>query len=314
VSNKESYRQICEQKGNLPLFMQPWWLDAVCKHWHVAIARKGDMTTGVWPYHIEKKLGVTLLRSPVLTPYLGPMVFFPNDIKESNVDSFEHDTVSDLMKQLPDAKVWHLAIQPGMKQVGIFKNNDLKPQVQQTFLLELVDDEATLLSNMKESARRNIRVAEGEITILNSTKYLKELFKFHKIMLEKKGKSPAGYNLKILQKILDACIANDACAMWVAKRGDVIQAIVWQIWDNNCSYYFMSGQNPETNSHNSVTLCLWHAMKEAKRRGHQYFDLMGSMDEGVERFFRNFGGDRALYVVLMKNKSLLWKVKMAVLK
>lgn len=294
--------------------MQPWWLDAVCKHWDVAIAKKGDMTTGVWPYPVEKKLGVTLLRSPVLTPYLGPMVFFPSDIKDSNIDSFEHDTVADLMKQLPESKVWHLAIQPGMKQVGIFKNNDLKPQVQQTFLLELVDDEATLLANMKESTRRNIRVAEGEITVVNSTKYLKELFKFHKIMLEKKGKSPAGYNLKVLQKILDACIANDACAMWVAKRGDVVQAIVWHIWDDNCSYYFMSGQNPETNSHSSVTLCLWHAMKEAKRRGHQYFDLMGSMDEGVERFFRNFGGDRALYVVLMKNKSLLWQMKMAVLK
>jgi len=33
------------------------------------------------------------------------------------------------------------------------------------------------------------------------------------------------------------------------------------------------------------------------------------MDEGVERFFRNFGGERALYIVLRKNDSLLWKLK-----
>jgi lipid II:glycine glycyltransferase (peptidoglycan interpeptide bridge formation enzyme) len=313
MSNKDLYKKVCGVNKTVPLFMQPWWLDTVCKHWEVAIAKKGDHITGAWAYPVEKKLGVTMLRTPVLTPYLGPQVFYPRDIKESNIDSFEHETVSDLMKQLPEAKVWHLAMQPGMKQVGIFKNNDLRPQVQQTFLLELNEDEETLLANMKEAARRNIRIAEGEITVTNSHKYLKDLYKFQKATLAKKGKTPP-YSLKHLEKIMDACVANNSSAMWVAKRGDKIQAIVWQLWDENCSYYFMGGQNPETNSHNAMSLLLWHTIKEAKRRGHSTFDLEGSMDEGVERFFRNFGGDRALYVVLLRNKSLVWKMKQMVFK
>jgi hypothetical protein len=313
MTNKELYIKICEEKKGIPLFMEPWWLDTVCANWDVAIAKKGEHITGAWAYPVEKKLSVLLLRNPVLTPYLGPHVFYPNDVKESNLDNFEHETVSELMKQLPDAQVWHLALQPGMKQVGLFKKYNLKPQVQQTFLLELNETEETLLANMKDTARRNIRMAEKEIEVVSSPEYLKDLYKFQRNTLVKKG-HPLPYSFKYIQKIMDASVANNAAALWVAKSAGKIQAIVWQVWDNHCSYYFMGGQNHEANSYKVMTLLLWHTIKEAKKRGHTTFDHEGSMDEGVERFFRNFGGDRALYIVLHKNDSILWRVKKMILK
>ena len=217
------------------------------------------------------------------------------------------------MRQLPDAKVWHRALQPGMKQVGLFKKYKLKPQAQQTFLLELKENEATLLANMKDTTRRNIRMAENEIEVRSSAEYLKELYKFQRNTLTKKGQS-LPYSFKYIQKIMAACEANNAATLWVAKSNEKIQALVWQVWDDNCSYYFMGGQNHESNSYKAMTLLLWHTIKEAKKRGHKTFDLEGSMEEGVERFFRNFGGDRALYIVLHKNDSLLWKVKKMILK
>lgn len=310
--NKTLYRKICQEKKGVPLFMQPWWLDAVCNEWDAAIAKKGEHITGIWAYPVEKKMGVALLRTPILTPYLGPHVFFPDDIKDSNKDSFEHETVAELMKQLPTAKVWHLAIKPGIKQVGLFKKYNLRPQVQQTFLLELTDDEATLLSNMKEATRRNVRLAEKEVTVSESAEYLKDLYKFQKNTLSKKGK-PLPYSLDDLRHVMNACQKHNAATLWVARSEKKIQAIVWQVWDENCSYYLMGGQNPETNSYKAMTLLLWHTIKEAKKHGHTTFDLEGSMDEGVERFFRNFGGNRALYVVLHKNDSLLWKLKKMIL-
>ena len=312
MSNKDIYRKICSQK-QVSVFAQPWWLDAVCENWDVAIAKKGDHISGAWPYPVEKKLGVTLLRTPMLTPYMGPQVFYPADLKESNNDSFEHETITELIKQLPNAPVWHMAIQPGIKQAGIFKANKLESKVQQTFLLELKEEEKTLLENMKDQVRRNIRIAESEVTVTNSPEHLKDLFKFQKGTLAKKGKS-FKYSLKDMKKIMDAGIAHNATALWVAKTPEKkILAIVWHVWDADTSYYFMGGQNPEANSYRAMTLLLWHCMKLAKSQGNKTFDLEGSMDEGVERFFRNFGGDRALYIMLMKNKSMIWKLKQAVL-
>jgi len=314
MSNKDIYEKICSQNKEIPVFAQPWWLDAVCKNWDVAISKKGDYIAGAWPYPIEKKIGVVLMRTPMLTPYMGPQVFYPNDLKESNYDSFQHETIADLIKQMPNAPVWNLAIQPGIKQAGLFKQNKLEPKVQQTFLLELKEDEKTLLDKMKEGVRRNVRIAESEVTITNSPEHLKDIFKFQKNTLTKKGKT-FKYSLKDLQKIMKAGQDNNSSALWVAKTPEKkILAIVWHMWDAKCSYYFMGGQNPEANSYRAMTLLLWHSMKHAKNQGNTIFDLEGSMDEGVERFFRNFGGDREIYIVLMKNKSLLWKLKMALFK
>lgn len=283
-------------------------MDAACAEWDVAIAKKGEHITGAWPYPIEKKAGVTLVRTPMLTPYAGPLVFYPTDLKEANRDNFEHETVEALIRQLPDAKVWHLALYPSAKQAGIFKVNGLRAQVQQTFLVDLNQAEETLFSNMKESLRRNIRAAEKEVSIKNDDRHLKDLYQFQDHTLEKKGKRQA-WSLGYLSRIMDACLAHNAAALWVAKAGERAQAIVWQVWDEECSYYLVGAQNPEVKSSNTMSLLLWNAMKEAKKKGNSTFDLEGSMDEGVERFFRTFGGQRTLYLVLMKNKSLLWKMK-----
>jgi lipid II:glycine glycyltransferase (peptidoglycan interpeptide bridge formation enzyme) len=71
----------------------------------------------------------------------------------------------------------------------------------------------------------------------------------------------------------------------------------------------MGAQKPGNDNYKAMPALLWHCIKEAKARCNTYFDLEGSMDPGVERFFRGFGGNRELYLVLQKNDSLLWKLK-----
>ena len=308
MSNKALYKNICEQHADLPLFARTWWLDLVCPDWDAAIVVKGDLVKGIWPYQVEQKMGVTLRRTPLLTPYLGPVVFFPADIKDSNRDSYEHETVSELMKQLPEAPVWFLALQPGLKQAGIFKHAGFTPHVQQTFRVSLLPEEHQLLSNMKDTLRRNIRQAEKELTITNSPEHRTELYNYYQKTLSRKNKA-SGYRPETINAAIDACIANDAGALWVARENNTILAIVWQVWDKNCSYYLMGAQNPEANGYKAMSLLLWHCMKEAKKRGMALFDLEGSMDEGVERFFRGFGGQRELFMVLTRNDSRLWRWK-----
>lgn len=280
----------------------------VCREWDAAIVTKGSHTKGVWAYPIDRKPGVMLIRNPQMTPYLGPKVFFPHDIKPTNADSYEHETVAELLKQIADAGVWALALQPDMKQAGLFKNHRLQQTVQQTFLLDLTQPEATLLANMKESLRKNIRQAEVEMTITNAPEHLPQLYAFYKHMLTRKGKAPH-ISLAEMQRLLDACIARNAGALWVAKTGDTIHGIVWQVWDSQCSYALSLGQNPDSDNYKAMSLLLWHGIKEAKSRGQKTFDFEGSMDPGVERFYRSFGGRRSLYLILSKNTSRIWKLK-----
>lgn len=308
MSNKQQYINICDANPQIPVFLQHWWMDAVCADWDVAIAMNGDKVAGVWPYNKEQKMGVSIVRTPKLTPYQGPFVLYPQDLKASNKDGFEHETIAELIKQLPVVKVWDVSTMPGQKQAGLLKANCFSIGIRQTFLIDLSLEEQALLGNMKESLRRNIKTGGTELSIEQDNAALATLFEYQKHTLDKKDVMQA-HNLADMQKLMQACIDNNCGAIYTVKQGADKLAIVWNVWDANCSYYFMGAQKPGNDNYKAMPTLLWHCMKQAKSRGNATFDMEGSMDQGVERFFRGFGGERELYLTLQKNDSLIWKLK-----
>lgn len=312
MSNKQLYRDICEKQTGMPVFAQPWWLDIVCGDWDVAIAMKGDAVKGVWPYPVEQKMGVSLIRNPKLTPYLGPTVFYPADLKESKRDGYEHETVSALLKQMPQVDVWSMAMEPGMKQAGLFKKYGMSLSVQQTFLIDLNQDAAALLTNMQETLRRNIKLAEKECEIVAAPEMAATLFDFHRQTLGRKDKEIA-HSQTLLASLIEASVKHNAGTIMTARSAGQVEGLAWYVWDTDCCYYTMGAMRPGAENYKAMSLLHWQAMNAAKVRGQKTFDLEGSMDEGVERFFRNFGGKRELYMILQKNKSLPWKLKEIVL-
>ena len=305
---------ICrENPAAIPVFSRCWWLDAVCNHpdeWDVVLTMKGDQVTGIWPYLISERLTIAMMRNPRLTPYFSPHVFYPPDIKDSNRDSYEYDVLEQLLEALPNADVWRLSLQPGLKQAGLFRRAGLKIEVQQTFLCSLADEEAALFRQFKEPLRRNIRAAEKALTITAEPELVGLLYEFQKATLTQKRVAQA-YTQAHMQALLDACVAQDAGTLWVAREGSTIQAIIWNVWDAETSYYFMGGKNPATDNYNAMSALLWHCIREAKARGNRHFDFEGSMDSGVERFFRAFGAQRELYLVLKRDGHWLWRTLQA---
>lgn len=302
------YADICDRYPGIPVFAQHWWLQAVHPSWDAVFAGDDNHMKGVWPYCRDKKLGVTLLRNPQLTPYLGPHVLYPHDMKAANKDAHAWETITDLMGQMPPSPYWNLAVAPGMKQAGIFKQHNLQLTVRQTFLMDLSQSEQQLMANMKDSLRKNIRQAATEITISNDPKALPLLYAFHKSTLGKKSRD-IYHTLSTMEQLLQACIAHDAGALWVARQGETVQAIIWHVWDTECGYYFMGAQNPEASNNKAMSALIWQAIRQTQQQNIPTFDLEGSMDPGVERFYRGFGAERELYLVLQKNDSRLWRLK-----
>lgn len=308
LTNKEQYRKLCNEQNDLPLFHKDWWLDTVCEDWDVAIARNGDHISGVWPYSIERKIGVTIYRTPVLTPYLGPYIFYPADLKKTKRDNFEHETVNALLEQMQAAQVMAIALSPGHKQAGLYKSKGFSINTRQTFLMPLQEDEPAIFSRLHEDYRRNIRKAEAELEIATDAAALPQLWEYQKATLDRKDVG-VHFSPAKLQALFDACKANLRCYLWVARKDGVIQAILWHVWDNERAYYLAGAKNPNAKDNRAMTALIWKAISESKKMGKQYFDFEGSMDPGVEKFFRNFGGERELYLTIQKNSSLLWKLK-----
>jgi len=62
-TNKERFRLLCDQNKSIPLFMQSWWMDAVCNHknWDVLICEKNNNILGVLVYYYIKSWDLDLL-------------------------------------------------------------------------------------------------------------------------------------------------------------------------------------------------------------------------------------------------------------
>jgi hypothetical protein len=311
VTEKELFTAICRKAPALvPLFAQYWWLDAVCDDeddWNVVLTMKGDQVTGTWPYIRTERVGISMMRNPRLTPYCGPQVFYPSDIKGSKRDSYEHDVTEQLLDALPEADVWRLSMWPGFKQVGLLRRFGIRMYVQQTFLLPLSDDEDVIFSGFKDGLRRNLRTAEKEIRIVEDPSQLHALFNFQKATLDEKRVLQA-YTEEHMQHLMNKCREHKSGTLYLAYEGGQLQAAIWNVWDANTSYYLMGGKNPESENYTAMSALLWHCIREAKRRGNKTFDFEGSMDAGVERFFRAFGGRRELYLVLRRDDHWLWKL------
>jgi len=311
VTEKELYSAICRKAPALmPVFAQSWWLDATCDadtDWNVALTMKGDSVTGAWPYLRSERYGVSMMRNPRLTPYLGPQVFFPPDISEARRDAFEFEVCEQLAAALPDADVWRLSLEPGLKQAGLLRRAGLQLSVQQTFLLRLREREEVLFAGFKESLRRNLRAAENEFRIVEDTSQLGQLFEFQKATLEEKRVRQA-YTPAHMQRLMNACVEHNAGTLCLAYEGDKLQAAIWNVWDAKRSYYLMGGKAPHSESYRAMSALLWHCIRQAKARGNELFDFEGSMDGGVERFFRSFAAKRELYLILRRDGHWLWKL------
>ena len=112
---KRDYINLCESEPTIPIFMQNWWLDAVCTeggdfqnsenpNWNVAVSRdKNGEITGALTFQIRKKWGFTMLNEPPLTPFCGVWLR-QNDFKKPYEQyHFIKKTLAELNENLPKA-------------------------------------------------------------------------------------------------------------------------------------------------------------------------------------------------------------------
>ena len=74
ITNKEQYKQLCDKQPDIPLFMQYWWMQAVCtgKEWDVLLSfdQQGNIQ-GALPYLLRKRMGMKYIVCPQETQING---------------------------------------------------------------------------------------------------------------------------------------------------------------------------------------------------------------------------------------------------
>ncbi len=304
---KTLYKTLCETRS-LPIFMQYWWLDAVCGEsaWNIALSYdKGGNIRGALAYHTKQYWGVEVVLPPQLTPYTGVWLDIDKDAKLHTRYALEHEITAELIASLPRFPFIKLSSAYFFTDGLPFLWNGFRQTLKYTYILENLQDTNFIFNQFKPELRREIRLAEQQYEV-KTIEDIEFFYHFNKKTFERKGlKTP--YSLSLLQRIDAACVKQNARKIYVATQDSVPVAMLYTVSDKDTTTNLMNAFDPDIPRNMGVKMLIWCAIKEAAEQKHN-FDFEGSMLTGIEPFFRSFGATALPYYEFLRTKNRFWRL------
>lgn len=238
------------------------------------------------------------------------------------IDSVCRNHRAIFLKLEPDS--WADSPLPAGEGLGVRESpHNIQPP--RTLIVDLRPAEEEILARMKQKTRYNIRLAEKKGVTVRAWD---DIASFHKMMLVTGGRDGFGvHSLEYYKRAYKLLHPRDMCEILVAEYEGKPLAALFVARHGNRAYYLYGASTDEERNRMPTYLLQWEAMKWAKARGCEEYDLWGVPDEdeatleasfetrrdglwGVYRFKRGFGGElkRAAQAMDRVYNPLLYRV------
>lgn len=307
---KTAYRNFCRDARQLPLFHQPWWLDATCGvgGWLAAVAENPETgrVEGALPYCLRSRYGVKMAGLPPLTPFLGPLLFLPEGLNHYRQRSFEEQVIRKLLDQLPNLPLVRLKLHYDMQNWLPFRQAGFEQTTRYSYRILGPADIDQIWQGFHPKLRNKISHAARHCTV-QQVEDAEPVFRLYAQRFRLKGRAvPVSWQwFAGLDQALQERQARAAFLCLDRKRRPLAGAYI--AWDGQSSYLLLAGFDGNANIRGAAALAVWESIRFVAGRGLLY-DFEGSMLPGVERFFREFGGELCAYHQLMKYRNRMWEV------
>jgi hypothetical protein len=304
MSNRAIYQQFCAQIPDLPIFLQPWYLDTAEENetWHAAIWYDKQKVVAALPYFYKRKW---IFRSIVLPPfvkYLGP-VLHP-DHRSLNE---QHRYYAGLLGLLPPFDSFKLDLHPDVTNWLPFRWAGFRQTTRYTYRLDISDLEKTL-AGIRANNRREIKKAEQYLRLRHDLP-LAEFYRINKMSFDRQ-QMPVPYTYEYLARHDAALTAHQSRELFFAlDEQERIHAVAYLIWDRQRAYFHMAGDDPDLrNGHGGIWL-IWKCIEYSRNvLNLTEFDFEGSMIPSIEAVRRRFGARQTPYFRIWKYNSRLYKL------
>lgn len=304
-NQQERYRQFAAQMPDLPLFLQPWYLDAVCEGgtWNAALVEKNDRTVAALPYFLKQKWGWEYVSMPPFCKQMGP--FLAPEFRDTDQEMRLYEA---LIEALPAGLMafeqnFHFGVQNWLP----FYWHGFRQTTMYSYVLSLEPSEAELLQQVHKNYRQKIRSASQALQVRHNLP-LRELHRLVGLSFSRQGLNPP-VSYAFLEKLYLALQAHQSVQLFFAiDQQDAVHSAAMLVWDRQTAYYLMSGDDPALRQSGSGVLLKWQAIVYAKTvLNLPLFDFEGSMIRGVEQGRRDFGAKQKPYFRIGKEKGI-WRV------
>ena len=286
--NKEKYIQLCEAEGSrIPLFQQYWWMETVCegKQWDVLLSQRDGRIEGALPYLLGRKCGLKYILQPQLTQFCGPWYNCPENVDRLE---FEHRVGGDLAAQLNalGARICLMHFSPTVTDWLPFRWAGYQQTTRYTYRFPSIADPDSLFQHASRVRRRHMEEVESLCRIEKNID-LKEFIAFHKAYYERRGERDL-IPERLIENVCTTAIGRGQGLLWGLRSDDgALQATWFVAFDDRCGYSLLLaiGEKAPTNA---MTYLMWQVLKHLSTLT-QAFDFEGSIEPGLELFYRTFG-------------------------
>lgn len=279
------------------LFEQPWWLDIVAeKEWDEVLLKEQDKIKGRFPFYYNKKNHCIEL--PTLTQTCGIWMDVNKSEKGNEILSEKKDIIYALIEKLPKCKNIKIALDCSVDYILPFLWKGFKVIPRVSYRLENLNSIEDIYGNFSKTVKKNIKSAQKKVDIIEESNVDILLDIMDKTFAAQGRKYPISRDT--IRKIVTECDKRGRGKMFTAiDKENNIHACSYFVFDEEVYYYLIAGSDSKFRSSGAQTLILWEAIKHAASTS-KVFDFEGSMIEGIETFFRRFGGVPRTYYEIRK--------------
>ena len=291
---------------DLPLFMQDWWMDAVC------VGKRWEVIAGM-PCLVRERVGMRFVVMPQQTQIGGYFVPVksqkstrsdrPEERKvKGQICEIAEEIVKGLRERKLDYYYQHFPI--GSPLPEELEKRGFTIRKHTTYRIEDLGDLDAVRKRYSENKRRQIRKAAAlELVEVEPERF----YAFHKDCLKAQGKEIA-YSEAFFRSLDAACEAHKAREiLGLQDANGALYAAVYLVYDKNTCYFLIPCYAPQFGSSGAGARIVDEAVAFAAEHS-KVFDFEGSMIPGVANHYAQFGSVPAYFYEVERVYNPLFRI------
>lgn len=312
MTNKEQYAAFCKQHPDMPIMLQPWWLEAVCagKEWDVMLAKRSEIESkrsarsnpegsdeivAAMPYLLRKRLWYKFIVMPQMTQFGG--VWLDNEVQAS--PDMQERLAKQIAQRLRAMRIayYYQKFAVGNPMPHWLSKHRMEVEQRVTYRIDdltSIDEPEDAYSKNK---KRQMQKAEGLQVDFDMT--AEEFYRFHTACMAEREKKLT-YTREFLLVLERKTRRAGQSAFIRINNGEQTVAAAFVVWDKRYMYYLIPAYLPSAAETGASARLADEAIRLAKEKGLQ-FDFEGGNDsEGIANHYRQFGSKAVNYCSVSK--------------
>lgn len=302
VYNDQSiYREYCKNnRANIRLFAQPWYLDAACNgsdKWNALTVEIGGGIVGTFPYYKEGKKVVSI-HNPQLTPRLGLYIDTSKCSDIFSVYNLQEEITKAVVSELPTFDKFEVAFDSRFVNWQGFYESGFCQTTYYSYVVYHDELNVDIIHNLFHGNQRRCvnKAIEKGLKIVPLS--LDEFWEFQQQSFAKRQRENSISKEKYY-RIANALVNNNAGRIRGAlnENGEILCTLFLFLDDQRC-YEVLTSYDPSRKP-DCRPLLTEDGMMFARDTERDY-DFEGSMIPGVSKYNSAFNAHKEPYMVITK--------------